>query len=823
MGSRAGVFEQFWSRARQQCLTYGCAAACALLGCGARTELPPGEVVQTCDKLAVQSVRLGDVKQMDLLFVVDNSLSMADKQELLRDAIPALVRRLANPVCVSLSDPSVELTLASVDQTCPAGFRREFEPLVDMHIAVITSSLGTHGGQVCAGARENAEQLDDRAHLLGTRPRALMVPTYQGLGFLDWDPKATHLPAGEADIARLERNFGELVSSAGEAGCGYEATLEAWYRFLIDPAPAERTVLEGLVSRPDGLDRELLAQRAQFLRPDSLVAVIMLSDENDCSIVQSGQGWLVGTTTLSGTGFVFPESTASCASDPNSPCCRSCSSGTTPSGCQPAAQDPGCDQKRLPKQDESNLRCFNQKRRFGIDLLYPTARYAVGLRSRFLCPNSIYLDGDCSCTATRERARRLGLPAPACGEAETGKPVQNPLFQNLSGAPAFERDSSQVFLAGILGVPWQDIATPETLSDPTRLEYLTAAELSRVEPALGIDRWQLILGDPVAQTPARDPFMNESIGPRSGKNPLTGHAIVDETSTNPRATLNGHERNTNIVDPRDPQNGADLQYACTFPLDSARECALAPANTRCDCREGRPTDPICQPPTGGIGGTTQYFAKAYPSLRELDVLRQHGANSVVASICPKTLSGDNPELEFGYRPAIAGLIKRLHCANLEGDFETDPGSADYGTVNCRLLGVTGPSAECTCDGITRLVPEEDEQVAVRLQLEASGLCGRSTGKDCKSFCACEIPQTRGTGLEACQNDSADAPYDPATSARVEGWCYVDPAHGFGSPSLVRECPATNPRNLRVLGSAMPRENERLFSVCGDRCATLTPP
>ena len=27
------------------------------------------------------------------------------------------------------------------------------------------------------------------------------------------------------------------MAAAGENGCGYEASLEAWYRFLVDPEP----------------------------------------------------------------------------------------------------------------------------------------------------------------------------------------------------------------------------------------------------------------------------------------------------------------------------------------------------------------------------------------------------------------------------------------------------------------------------------------------------------------------------------------------------------------------------------------------------------
>lgn len=44
------------------------------------------------------------VDKVDLVFVIDNSLSMGDKQELLRDAVPNLLERLINPPCISRDD-----------------------------------------------------------------------------------------------------------------------------------------------------------------------------------------------------------------------------------------------------------------------------------------------------------------------------------------------------------------------------------------------------------------------------------------------------------------------------------------------------------------------------------------------------------------------------------------------------------------------------------------------------------------------------------------------------------------------------------------------
>jgi hypothetical protein len=803
------------------------AALCGITACGARTGLDPGKLAPRddagvdagpmCVGGQVQNVRVGSERQMDLLFVIDNSASMADKQVLLSDAVPGMVRRLANPYCVALADPKVERQVPSALDPCPAGFRREFEPLTDLHIGVITSALGTAGGDendACAtGPGHQLE--DDQAHLVGSLERGLIVPTYQSTGFLAWDPLQQALPAGENDMPRLEQNFRNLVTLSGETGCGLEQPLESMYRFLIDPEPPGTVIVEGGSTTRVGRDDVLLTQRAKFLRPDSLVAVVMLSDENDCSIMTSGQGWLVGKYMLNGESFHFPRATSTCETDPNSACCRSCSGSesTAPPGCVRVADDVRCrdNQPYMSDEDAIDLRCFEQKRRFGVDFLFPTARYAVGLRSRNLCPDSIYQDGDCECAAVKERARRLKLPEPPCTSRETGAPRQNPLFANLSGAPAFDRDTSQVFLSGIVGVPWQDLATADTLNDPARLEYLTAPELASVDPRLGFTRWQLILGDPTLRTPPLDPFMLESPEPRSGTNPVTGDRIVGVDSINPRANaINGHERVTG--------NGG-LQYACTFPLRTPRPCEVG---KHCDCdtnpESHSDSDSVCQPPGGGLGGSTQYFAKAYPGLRELDVLRQHGENAVVASICPKVLSGGEEDLGFGYRPALSGLVKRIHCTTLNGRFETDPASQNFGSIDCRLVSVQQRSdGNCTCNGSSRVELSGADSKTLRAELTARGTCGGTSGVDCNRLCACEIPQAASAALRACQNDESSGPIDPETREPVDGWCYVSPEEGFGAPALVNQCPAARRKNLRLLGSANAAPSEHLFAVCGEPC------
>ncbi len=80
----------------------------------------------------------------------------------------------------------------------------------------------------------------------------------------------------------------EMVKGVGQVGCGYESQLESWYRFLVDPEPYKSITVENNRSVLQGVDDELLAERKNFLRSDSLVAIVLLTDENDCSLTDAG-------------------------------------------------------------------------------------------------------------------------------------------------------------------------------------------------------------------------------------------------------------------------------------------------------------------------------------------------------------------------------------------------------------------------------------------------------------------------------------------------------------------------------------------------------
>jgi hypothetical protein len=160
----------------------------------------------------------------------------------------------------------------------------------------------------------------------------------------------------------------------------------------------------------------------------------------------------------------------------------------------------------------------------------------------------------------------------------------------------------------------------------------------------------VIVGDPDDFVAPTDPFMIESIAPRSGTNPITGQSPVSSSSLDPTAALNGHEYNVVDFD--------DLQYACIFPLETPIACLED--DSTCDCQPSAASynRPLCQAPSGSAAGSTQYFGKAYPGIRLLEVARRLDEQSVVASICPRNVTDDTHD-DFGYYPALRALQRRL--------------------------------------------------------------------------------------------------------------------------------------------------------------------
>jgi hypothetical protein len=723
----------------------------------------------------IDQVRQGGRTKLDLLVMADNSLSMADKQRYLSEAIPVLLDRLVTPICVNAEG----LPTGSSSPNCPRGSAPEFRAIEDIHLGVITSSLGDHGsGDLCNPEIAGDDTPDDRALLIPfARPG---LTSWDDSGFLVWDPRsvggATHDPpgygsplAGSPGAAQdLMSAFTNHVRSAGEYGCGHEAQLESWYRFLVDPEPVQSMSNDRAFSVRGPVNQVVLEQRARFLRPDSVLAIVMLTDENDCSFQDENgtQGWLAMYTGGAEINeWYMPRANSRCV-DPNDPACRPCTQNDP---------DPACaDGYALTAlEDHPNLRCYRMKERFGVDLKYPLERYVDALTSRTIDPR---LDGN---------------------------EVPNPIFASAS-AGAVSRDPNDVVMLGIVGVPWQDIATdggtpgrPNSLAPGRTLEYMTAAELE----ANG--RWDVIVGDDNGEP--SDPFMVESVDPRPAGTPHPFLAGV--TVTEPGGTLNAINGTEQAV----PSGQRfDLQFACTFPLDPPVPCTIA--NERgcvCNAQEAAQQSPLCEyaaPDSDGI----QVANKAYPSVRELELLRELGSSAVVASICPKNIQAEggapSADPNYGYNPAMTALVARLK-QSFSNRCLPRALPVSNGRVSCTMMEVTQQPDACgACDAATGRLPLTGTGLRSALdeQMQSSGLCGPGTNVPCETLCACQIAQLEGDDLATCQNAST-LPTD------LYGYCYVDEENG--AQELLTACPAENKRFLRFAGDDTPAQGSFVFLTC----------
>ncbi len=719
----------------------------------------------------VERLTQSSVDKIDLVLVLDNSRSMADKQEILGLAVPDLVDQLVNPYCIDDEVPPNKQVVSDPLADCPDGYKREFDPILNIHIGIISSSIGGHGADACDAATILSE--NDKGHLLNrssTDQGSPDVDGWNGKKFLVWDPSTenpTHVPQGETVSETLITNLTTMVMGVGEIGCGYEAMLESWYRFLIDPDPYDEIEIVDSKASLVGTDETLLNQRSDFLRPDSLLAVIMLSDENDCSIRDGGQFYFAAQIYQPGSSnpYHLPKPRAACAADPNSDCCRSCGQGPA-DGC--SAENDDCDGSLSNLEDNINLRCFDQKRRFGIDFLWPIDRYLTGL------------------TAQQVSDRN-------------GNVVQNPLFTDLdpSDSNSTVRDAGLVFVAGIVGVPWQDIARQREDGTPNLLDGLNpegqpvGGFMSGDELAMN-GTWDIILGDPANYDPPTDPLMIESVEARSGANPVTGDVVQPPGAGNANP-INGSEYS---IPDRD-----DLQYTCIFDLPTQRDCT-DPNQIACDCSAAGNDNPLCNETTD----TLQDRAKAYPGVRELRVLRGAGSQGIVGSICPEQLT-DNSLFNFGYRPAIGAIVERLKQA-LGGQCLPRSLTPNVeGQVSCLIIEAR-VAAACDCSAANARAPIDANHPAV-LAVKEDPLYDAAGWN-----CFCEIPQTLGEDLVACQNEVSDTPINQSGDA-VHGWCYVDATTvpPTGNPEIVASCPATEQRIIRFVGNGKGATGATLFITC----------
>src|SRR4051812_31056971 len=194
------------------------AVACLSWACTSHSLLAPDPVPVTQTD---QYYEVKPLRELDLLFLVDDSPSMTDKQANLRRNFPALIGEL---------------------RKIEGGFP-------DVHIAVVTSDLGagpTDVSNECkVGGRRGVFRVDPGCGLHGD---ARFIVSADGERDDNFD----------GDIATVF----SCLAAAGDRGCGYEHQLQA-----IRVA----------------LSEELTPQNKGFLRPEATLGIVILTDEDDCS------------------------------------------------------------------------------------------------------------------------------------------------------------------------------------------------------------------------------------------------------------------------------------------------------------------------------------------------------------------------------------------------------------------------------------------------------------------------------------------------------------------------------------------------------------
>jgi hypothetical protein len=734
-----------------------------------------------------QSIRQSAIDKVDLLFDIDNSASMGDKQAYLSAAVPDLLTRLLSPYCVDTSQNVLRGSDGKPLRSDPNGNcaqgTPEFKPVHDMHIGVVTSSLGARGGDI-AGCSSGDGNLKGELRNVGATSSsgsptpgadagavAVMAPS----NFLSWFPNVDANQGNSAssgatavtDDATLEKDFADVITGVGQDGCGIESQLESWYRFLIQPDPYDSIQTDSSNHASwQGVDATILKQRHDFLRPDSLVAIITLTDENDSE---------VDVRSLSGSGYQFmrtefdpPKGTKACDSNPNDPACTSC---------QYNPSDPGCPQGADTVHSASNdwgynpnLRHVHTKAKYGVDFQFPIRRYVDGL------------------SKTKVPDRNGEYPTANAAYAGEGDDADctNPLFaaslpdgsavdpKSLCNLPiGSERTPDLIFFGVIGGVPNQLLHYDGTDDSLT----LTAAD------------WTKILGnDPETFDYAGiDPHMVESYAPRAGlpaptaandADPISGREwITDSTGVGPSALPN----------PGPMPFDVDREYACIFPLAKARDCT-DPANAQaCDCPA---TNPGAAVPAGGIppvcdasNPTSQVAAKVYPTPRELLLAHKMGDQGIASSLCPIDLvdnaTGDDPK--YGYRPAVAAIISRLKHALASACLPQPLDPDANGDVSCLVLEALPPSSgSCASKGLSDADPKIAAPFASSLQVEPGTDGGAAT-----TFTICEAPQLVGNDLDATGSCTANN--------SKAGWCYVTGnAAGAGCAQAVKFSAKGNP-------------------------------
>jgi len=197
------------------------------------------------------------------------------------------------------------------------------------------------------------------------------------------------------------------------------------------------------------------------------------------------------------------------------------------------------------------------------------------------------------------------------------------------------------------------------------------------------------------------------------------------------------------------------------------------------------------------GNPLQVRGKAYPTIRELRVAHDLGAQAIVASLCPKEPT-DTTSPDYGYRPAVRQIIDRLKNS-LAGQCLPQSLTLDStGTAPCLILETLPQGAQASsCNAMNGLTQPDPT------------ILNKFNEQRCADAAAAGVQGDGGAGVNPCSN-----PDDPeivaglfgpvcevvqltdknlggkdytgtCETSSTPGWCYVVGTAAGGCPQAIK--------------------------------------
>lgn len=251
-------------------------------------ERDPGTVNPCTRSRTSNTVNVSRVNEVDLLFVIDNSGSMAAEQQKVREQLGRMVRVLTT------GDRSPD---DGVDNP-------EFPPVRSLHVGVVSTDMGLMNGRPgaatqCPGSGDNGAlwtfpggASPSPSDICPNSTTTTHLASAQGNAFCNGVSGSQRFVEFERDGSRtadqVSAEIGCLIAGVGICGCGIERQMDAVLGALMPNSPGANGTDPALViPTVNGAQGGSALINSGFLRPNSVLAIVLVTDEADASFAEN--------------------------------------------------------------------------------------------------------------------------------------------------------------------------------------------------------------------------------------------------------------------------------------------------------------------------------------------------------------------------------------------------------------------------------------------------------------------------------------------------------------------------------------------------------